>query len=263
MPEKIPLSVAMITKNESENLRDCLKSVAFASQIVVVDSGSTDDTVNVASRFGCDVFIEPWRGFGPQKQSAIDKCRFPWVLVIDADERIPAETASLIKEIVLNPSPPASGYSFRRKNYFQGRWIKRMGWWPDRILRLFLKDLGHMTSSTVHESIVVNRSVEALGVHIEHYPAGQLSKILKKIDQYSTLGAQEAYAKGEKASIWSAAFRAKVTFLQNYFVRLGFLDGVQGFTLAITDAVNKFFKYAKLNELNRGNKSTLVNGPKK
>jgi glycosyltransferase involved in cell wall biosynthesis len=256
MPEKIPLSVALITKNEGENLREFLKSVEFASQIVVVDSGSTDDTVHVASQFGCDVFIEPWRGFGPQKQSAIDKCRFPWVLVLDADERIPAETASVIKIIVLNPSTTAAGYSFPRKNFFQGRWIKQMGWWPDRILRLFRKELGHMTSSTVHESIVVDRPVEALDVHIEHYPAGQLSKILMKIDQYSTLGAQEAYAKGEKTSIWSAVFRAKVTFLQNYFVRFGFLDGVQGFTLAITDAVNKFFKYAKLNELNRQNKST-------
>ena len=178
------------------------------------------------------------------------------MLVLDADERIPAETASVIKKIVLNPSTTVAGYSFLRKNYFQGRWIKQMGWWPDRILRLFRKELGHMTSSTVHESIVVDRPVEALDVHIEHYPASQLSKILMKIDQYSTLGAQEAYAKGEKTSIWSAAFRAKVTFLQNYFVRFGFLDGVQGFTLAITDAVNKFFKYAKLNELNRENKST-------
>ena len=113
-----------------------------------------------------------------------------------------------------------------------------------------------MTPSTVHESIVVDQPVESLDVPIEHYPGGQFSKILMKIDQYSTLGAKEAYEKGRKASIWSAAFRAKMTFLQNYFVKFGFLDGVQGFTLAITDAVNKFFKYAKLNELNRQNKST-------
>ena len=178
------------------------------------------------------------------------------MLVLDADERIPAETASVLKEIVLNPSPTAAGYTFPRKNYFQGRWIKRMGWWPDRILRLFRKDLGRMTPSTVHESVVVDGPVEALDAQIEHYPASQLSKILMKIDQYSTLGAQEAHAKGEKVSLWSAAFRAKVTFLQNYIFRFGFLDGVQGFTLAITDAVNKFFKYAKLNELNRKNPST-------
>ena len=255
MLEKIPLSVAIITKNEGENLGDCLKSVEFAAQVVVVDSGSTDETVQIASQFGCDVFIEPWRGFGPQKQYAIDKCRYSWVLVLDADERIPAETASTIKKIVLNPSITAAGYSFPRKNYFQEHWVKHMGWWPDRILRLFRKELGQMTPSTVHESIVVDQPVESLDVPIEHYPGGQFSKILMKIDQYSTLGAKEAYEKGRKASIWSAAFRAKMTFLQNYFVKFGFLDGVQGFTLAITDAVNKFFKYAKLNELNRQNKS--------
>jgi len=255
MPEKIPLAVAIITKNESHNLPDCLKSVEFAGQVVVVDSGSTDQTVKIAKDYGCDVFIEPWRGFGPQKQSAIDKCRYSWVLVLDADERIPDETASVIKKIVLNPSPVAAGYSFPRKNYFQGHWVKHLGWWPDRIMRLFRKELGQMTPSTVHESVVVAQPVEALDVPIEHYPSGQFSKILMKIDQYSTLGAQEAWAKGRKASIWMAAFRAKMAFLQSYFVKFGFLDGVQGFTLAITDAINKFFKYAKLNELNRQNKS--------
>jgi glycosyltransferase involved in cell wall biosynthesis len=140
MPEKIPLSVAIITKNEGENLRDCLKSVEFAAQIVVVDSGSTDDTVQVASQFGCDVFIEPWRGFGPQKQSAIDKCKFPWLLVLDADERIPAETASVIKKIVLNPLITAAGYSFPRKNPGQSprdycnRWACRSPKCADRTL---------------------------------------------------------------------------------------------------------------------------------
>ncbi len=256
MPEKIPLSVALITKNEGENLREFLKSVEFASQIVVVDSGSTDDTVHVASQFGCDVFIEPWRGFGPQKQSAIDKCRYPWVLVLDADERIPAEKTSVIKNIILNPSNTAAGYSFPRKNYFQGHWIKHMGWWPDRIVRLFRKDLARMTPDRVHESIVVNGPVEPLNVPIEHYTESHFSKILNKINQYSTLGAQEAFEKGHKSSIWSAFFRALLTFIQNYFLRLGFLDGVPALTLAITDSINKFFKYAKLYELHQKGKSS-------
>ena len=255
MDEKIPLSVAIITKNEGRNLRDCLKSVEFAAQIVVVDSGSTDETLQIASQFGCDVFIESWKGFGPQKQSAIDKCRFSWVLVLDADERIPTATASMIKKIVLNPSIPSAGYSFPRKNYFQGHWVKHMGWWPDRILRLFRKELGKMTPCAVHESVILDRPIEALDEPIEHYPESQFSKILIKIDQYSNLGAEEAYKNGKKTSIWSAAFRAKLTFIQNYIVKLGFLDGVQGFTLAITDAINKFFKYAKLNEMNRQDKS--------
>ena len=180
MPKKIPFSVALIMKNEGENLREFLKSVEFASQIVVVDSGSTDDTVHVASQFGCDVFIEPWQGFGPQKQSAIDKCRYPRVLVLDADERIPAEKTSVIKNIILNPSNTAAGYSFPRKNYSQGHWIKHMGWWPDRIVRLFRKDLA--TPDRVHESIVVNGPVEPLNVPIEHYTESHFSKILNKIN---------------------------------------------------------------------------------
>lgn len=188
MTEKIPLSVAIITKNEGENLRECLKSVEFAAQVVVVDSDSTDETVQIASQFGCEVFIESWQGFGPQKQSAIDKCRYPWVLILDADERIPAGKTSVIKNIILNPSNTAAGYSFPRKNYFQGYWIKHMGWWPDRIVRLFRKDLARMTPDRVHESILVNGPVEPLDVPIEHYTESHFSKILDKINQYSTLG---------------------------------------------------------------------------
>jgi len=254
MPEKLPLSVAIITENEADNLPDCLRSVEFAGQVVVVDSGSTDETVKTAVEFGCDVFVEPWQGFGSQKQSAIDKCRYPWVLVLDADERIPAENASVIKNIILNPSNTAAGYSFPRKNYFQGRWIKHMGWWPDRIVRLFRKDLGRMTPDPVHESILVNGPVEPLDVPIEHYTESHLSKILEKINQYSTLGAHEAFKKGHKASIWSAVFRAQLSFIQNYFLRLGFLDGMSGLILAITDSINKFFKYAKLYELHQHKK---------
>ena len=143
--EKIPLSVAIITKNEEENIRACLQSVAFARQIVIVDSGSTDATLKIAAEFGCEIYNEAWRGFGPQKQSAIEKCRQPWILVLDADERIPPETADVIKKIVTDSNVKEAGFSFPRKNYFQGRWIKHAGWWPDRIVRLFRKEAGRMT----------------------------------------------------------------------------------------------------------------------
>jgi glycosyltransferase involved in cell wall biosynthesis len=250
--DKSSLSVAVITQNEAENLPACLESVAFAEQIVVVDSGSTDPTIDIARSFGCEVFLEPWRGgFGAQKQFALDQCRHPWILVLDADERIPPETAIIIKDIVAKKLPGAAGYSFPRKNFFQGRWIKHAGWWPDRIIRLFQKDLGRMTEAIVHEAIHLNGPVNALDVPIEHYTESRLSALLLKIDKYSTLGAQEAFREGKTASIWSAALRAKLTFFQNYILRLGFLDGFQGFTLAITDAVNKFFKYAKLAEMSQ------------
>lgn len=251
MENKIPLSVAIITKNEAENLPDCLRSVAFAGQIVVVDSGSTDDTVDVAKEFECDVYIEPWRGFGPQKQFAIDQCRNPWILLIDADERLPWDTAQAIKNIVLNSLTAAAGFSFPRKNFFQGRWVKHAGWWPDRVVRLFRKNLGRMTEAKVHEALEIDGLVEALVYPIEHFTESRLSRIIQKIDQYSTLGAEEAFKEGRMASLWEAAFRAKLAFLHNYFFRYGFLDGPQGLTLAVTDAVNKFFKYAKLAEMNK------------
>ena len=250
MNEKIPLSVAIITKDEARNLPACLESVRFADQIVVVDSGSTDDTVKIASNFGCDVFVEKWRGFGPQKQFAIDKCKNRWVLVLDADERIPPETAMVVENIVSKGTNNVAGYSFPRNNWFQGRCIKHL-WGGDRIVRLFQKELGRMTSAAVHESVEVSGTVKALEVSIEHFTESDLSRILVKIDQYSTLGAREAFSEGKRATIWSASFRAALAFFQSYFLKFGFLDGAQGLTLSITDSVNKFFKYAKLSELHK------------
>ena len=285
MTDKTPLSVAIITKDEEENLPDCLKSVAFAAQIVIVDSGSRDATLRIARDFGCDVFEEPWRGgFGAQKQFAIDQCRQPWILVLDADERIPEETATVIKRLT-NTDPdgvqargsslPASnssqgggsglglegivsgatvGYSFPRKNFFQGRWIRHAGWWPDRLTRLFRRGQGGMSTAPVHEGVEANGPVAPLNVVIEHYTESDLGKILQKIERYSTLGAEEAYAKGKRATVSGAAFRAGLTFCQDYILRLGLLDGPPGLTLAVTDAVNKFFKYAKLAEMGRKNR---------
>jgi len=251
MDEKIPLSVAIITKNEVANLPGCLESVSFARQIVVVDSGSDDGTPEIARGFGCDVFIEDWKGFGRQKQAAIDRCREPWVLVLDADERIPPETQAAIRGVVSSGGEAAQGYSFPRKNFFQGRWVRHMGWWPDRITRLFRRGMGRMTDVPVHEAVEVDGRVVPLESPIEHFTESRLSEILKKIDRYSTLAAEEAFREGRRSSVWGALARAELTFIQNYVLRLGFLDGSQGLVLSVTDAVNKFFKYAKLSELNR------------
>lgn len=250
MDDKIPLSVALIVKDEEKNLPDCLRSVVFASQIVVVDSDSHDGTIRIASDFGCDVFSEPWRGFGPQKQFAIEQCREAWILVLDADERIPPETARAIRQIA-GSADAADGYSFPRRNYFQGRWIRHAGWWPDRVVRLFRKGRGHISDVAVHEAVVVEGRVDLLEFPIDHYTESRLGPILRKIDRYSTLGAEEAFTKGRSSTLWGAFLRAEMTFLQDYLFRLGCLDGSQGLTLAVTDAINKFFKYAKLNELGR------------
>jgi glycosyltransferase involved in cell wall biosynthesis len=252
--EKVPLAVAIITKNEEENILSCLQSISFAGQIVIVDSGSTDKTLEIAAEFGCEIYSEEWLGFGPQKQLAIEKCRYPWILVLDADERIPPDMADIIKKIVTDSNVKEAGFSFLRKNYFQGRWIKHAGWWPDRIIRLFRKEAGRMTTAIVHESVEVQGTVGALDVPIEHFTESSLSKIIQKIDKYSTLGAEAAFKEGKKSSTGSAFLRAFFTFVQDYFFRLGFFDGMPGLTLAVTDSINKFFKYAKLSELNKMNR---------
>lgn len=253
--EKIPLSVAIITKNEEENIRQCLQSVTFAEQVVIVDSGSTDATLHIAGEFGCEIYSEAWQGFGPQKQMAIDKCRQPWILVLDADERIPPETAAVMKSIIAGSNVKEAGFSFPRKNYFQGRWIKHAGWWPDRIIRMFRKEAGRMSTALVHESVEVQGAIGDLDVPIEHCTESRLSKIIQKIDKYSTLGAETAFKERKKSSTAGAFLRAMLTFLQDYFLRLGMLDGMPGLTLAVTDSINKFFKYAKLSELTRANRS--------
>ena len=257
--EKIPLSVAIITKNEEENIRQCLQCVAFAGQIVIVDSGSTDATLSIARELGCEIYSEAWHGFGPQKQLAIDKCHQPWVLVLDADERIPSNTADIIKKILTDSNIMEAGFSFPRKNYFQGRWIKHAGWWPDRIIRLFRREAGRMTTAIVHESVEVQGAVGALDEVIEHYTESRLEKIIQKIDKYSTLGAEAAFREGKKSSAGGAFLRAFFAFVQDYFFRLGILDGMPGLTLAVTDSVNKFFKYAKLSELTKINSNGINN----
>ena len=226
--EKVPLAVAIITKNEEENIRSCLQSISFAGQIVVVDSGSTDKTLEIAAEFGCETYSEGWRGFGPQKQSAIEKCRHPWILVLDADERISPDMADIIKKIVTDSNVKEAGFSFPRKNYFQGRWIKHAGWWPDRIIRLFRKEAGRMTTAIVHESVEVQGMVGALEAAIEHYTESRLSKIIQKIDKYSTLGAEAAFREGKKSSTGGAFMRAFSLLFRTIFSVWGFLTACPG-----------------------------------
>ncbi|MCL0071477.1 glycosyltransferase family 2 protein [Thermodesulfovibrionales bacterium] len=152
---KVPLSIAVITKNEEERLPDCLRSVSFADEIVVVDSKSTDKTVEIAKEFGCRVFVEDWKGYSSQKNSAIDKCKHDWVLVIDADESIPEETKNEIVRIINATANSADAYSFPRKNFFHGKWIRHSGWWPDRVVRLFkMRSCTPYNSSKTYNCII-------------------------------------------------------------------------------------------------------------
>jgi len=247
--EKLPLSVAIITKNEENRLPDCLASVSFADEVVVVDSGSTDRTVEIARRFGARVHDEPWQGFGRQKQMAIDRCRHDWVLVLDADERVASAARAEIEEVLATGSCVA--YSFPRKNYFCGRWLKHAGWWPDRVVRLFRKESARMSSSLVHESLEVHGPVGKLHNPLIHHANRGLEQTLDKVNHYSSAGAAELFAQGKTASATKALLRAAWTFFHGYILRGGFLDRGEGFIMAVSDFMNVFFKYAKLRELQK------------
>jgi glycosyltransferase involved in cell wall biosynthesis len=242
----LPLSVAIITFNEEDRLPDCLRSSSFADDIVVVDSGSADATVEIAKAAGCRVFVEEWKGFGLQKQSAVDKCSNDWVLVLDSDERIPPETRDEIARVLKDPA--ADGYSFPRKNIFNGKWIRSCGWWPDYVVRLFRKERGELSRSPVHEKIVVKGPVVCLKTPIEHHPIRNMAHIMAKMDGYSTLGAETLFERGASASVLKAVSRGSFAFLKMYFLKRGVLDGAEGLALSFSHGATVLFKYLKLRE---------------
>lgn len=246
MLPKLPLSVAIIANNEEDRLPACLESVQFADEIIVVDSGSTDGTMAIAEAAGCRVFAEEWKGFGRQKQSAVDKCRHDWVLVLDADERVPAETRQVIAGLLA--SPDADGYSFPRRNFYHGKWVRHGGWWPDRVVRLFRKDRGAVDDVVVHEAIHVTGEVKALDVPLEHHPIRDLQDVLTKINRYSSLGAERLYAAGRRASLPTAFIKGGAAFVKSLILQRGFLDGSAGWIIAFSHAVNTCYKYLKLRE---------------
>lgn len=245
---RLSLSVAIITKNEEEKLPRCLKSVSFADEIVVVDSGSSDRTVEIAKGFGCRVFVEDWKGYGPQKNSAVLKCSHKWVLLLDADERVPDETMKAIETALENRG--AAAYSFRRKNFFHGKWVKHSGNWPDRNIRLVDKDKGSFRGM-IHERWATDGLVKELDDCILHYGFSNYSDLLKTMNRYSTMTAEEQFSSGRKTGPLSAVSHGASMFLRNYLFKGALLGGLDGLVIAMTKAGGSFFKYAKLLELQR------------
>lgn len=255
---KVPLSVAIITRDEEERLPDCLRSVSFADDIVVVDSGSTDATVDIARELGCRVFVEGWKGYGPQKQSAVDKCRHDWVLMLDADERIPAETRDAIIETLKNPA--ADAYSFPRKNFLRGKWIRHSDWWPDRVVRLFRKEAGRF-HNLMHETWATNGILDnTINDPIEHFSFSGYSDMLVKMNCYSSAIAEELYRANRKTNALAPVLHGVGMFLKAFLLKRGFLDGFDGMVIALTKAGGAYFKYAKLLEMQRH--GGLIHGKK-
>jgi glycosyltransferase involved in cell wall biosynthesis len=261
------LSVAIITLNEAENLLRTLASVRFADEIVVVDSGSTDRTVEIARSFGAKVFSEGWKGFALQKNSAIDKCTGTWVLSLDADEELTEELQAEIRamlEVDAEIKPQVNGYRLRLRHVFLGRWMRYGGYYPDLKLRLFRRvtNLGvaQFTDRPVHESVTVAGRVETMKEDFLHHGYPNLEIYLEHMNRYSTLGAQIVAAKGKvsrswPAFLWNVALVPKLTFVWNYIFRLGFLDGREGLLLHLYHSAYVSWKYAKAWKIGRSGNS--------
>jgi glycosyltransferase involved in cell wall biosynthesis len=279
------LSVVIITHNEEANIARTLESVQplvadGKGEIIVVDSGSTDRTVEIAKSYGAKVFVEDWKGFAAQKNSAIDKADGDWILSLDADEQAERDLVTLIahaiqpdrrhpkQELWEEMVPGArearisraetSGYWMQRRNMFLGRWMRYGGSWPDPKLRLFRKGTARFENRRVHEDVVFDGKAGRINAALIHHSYPALSDYIDHMNRYSSLGAEMVVAKGRvRFSFAHILLRPLFTFIYNYFVRLGFLDGREGLLLHLYHAVYVSWKYAKAWELSRlSNRST-------
>jgi len=238
------LSVVIITLNEAHNIRRCIESVTFADEIVVVDSGSTDNTVEIAKGYTNSVYHQDWLGFGPQKNQAISKATHEWVLVIDADEVVGDKLAQSIKSAIhINQHNIA--FSIQRQSFFCGRLIKYGDWRDDWVLRLFRPSEAKFSAALIHESLVCSGKVKKLSGMLTHYTQASLSASLTKMNAYSDLNAKCLLAKNKSPGICTALMHYWWTFLRGYVFKCGFLDGRHGFLLAQLSALGSYMKYVK------------------
>lgn len=247
----LPLSVIVITFNEAANIVDCLASVGFAAQVIVLDNGSTDGTVALARQAGAEVHLtNDWPGFGEQKNRALALANQPWVLALDADERVPPLLAEEIKAHVIANRPLAA--DLPRMTQFCGQWIRHCGWSPDYVTRLWPRGQGQFSNDQVHERLVTqNIKLVRFKQPLEHYSYPSPAHYWDKLSRYSQAWAMERYTQGKDTSISRAAASGCVAFFRSYVLRLGFLDGSLGFAVCVMQAQNAFGKYFTLYGLNR------------
>lgn len=239
------LSVTVITKNEAHNIEDCLRSVAFADELLVLDSGSSDDTLQKALSMGAVVHTNAdWQGFGAQKNRALALTSSDWVLSLDADERVPPQLQAEIQAAL--GAPDFDVYSFPRLSSYCGQNIFHSGWHPDRVTRLFRRDSARFSNDRVHEKILTTQKIGQLKTALLHESFTSLETVLDKVNRYSSAGAQALFDKGRDASLGKALGHGLWAFIRTYFLRLGFLDGRMGLVLAISNAEGTYYRYLKL-----------------
>ncbi len=245
------LSVIIITKNEEANIRACLESVTWADEIVVVDSGSSDGTLDICRKVGAKVYIHDWQGFGVQKNHALSHASHDWVFSIDADERVTKELRASIENAVTQLEGEFVAYKISRLSSYCGRYMKHSGWYPDHIVRLFKRNKARFSDDLVHERLIVEGKIGLVDGELLHHPFNTFEAVLRKVDQYSSAGANMMHQRGKNSSLVGAIIRGLWSFLRTYIFRAGFLDGREGFMLAVSNAEGTYYRYLKLMLLNK------------
>ena len=242
------LSVIIIAKNEAANIRACIDTVSWADEIIVVDSGSADDTVSIASELGAQVYVHAdWPGFGQQKNRALGYATGVWVFSIDADERVSPELHSETEQAMRDAD--ADGYYCPRLSQFCGKFIHHSGWYPDYVLRLFRRGAGRFSDSLVHESVLLTGKTAKLKNPLLHYSYLSAVDVERKVEHYSTAAAQQMFESGKCSNKFDAALRGGWAFVRTYLLRLGVLDGTAGWNIARMNGRTTYLKYHKLTAL--------------
>jgi glycosyltransferase involved in cell wall biosynthesis len=248
-----PISATLITYNEEVNIEDALRSLSWAEELIVVDSGSTDATVEICRRYTDRIFMRAWTGFVDQKNHAVERATHDWIFSLDADERIGPELEREI-ELLRREGFQHPGYRIPRIAFFMGSWIRHGDWYPDYQLRLFDRRRGRWQGKRVHESVRVEGNPGILKGNILHFTYRTLSDYLRRLETYSTLASQDYLQQGRIASIPKILGNPPAAFLKGYLLKRGFLDGAPGLMVAIMGAISVYFKYAKLYELQHAGK---------
>jgi glycosyltransferase involved in cell wall biosynthesis len=247
------ISLVVITRNAEEHIADCLNSVPFAVDKVVLDNGSTDKTLEIAQRCGARIFQEEWRGFGPQKRRATELAKTDWVLSLDADEALSEGAQAELKEMLATlEQTEHDAFKFPRLSFHMGQWIHHGGWYPDWQIRLYDRRRANWTSAQLHEKIDC-KNPGRMQAPILHWVFKDLADQVRTNNRYSTLGAEDLEKKGEAFSLFNLLTRPLVKFFETYFFKKGFLDGVPGFVIAVGAGYSVFLKWAKLWEIERLN----------
>lgn len=240
------ISAIIITKNEELNIWECLNSLKWVDEIVVVDAGSTDKTIDIAKEFTKKIFIRQWDGYGAAKNFALEKCTSDWIFWIDADERATPELQNEIQIFINSNNQDYCALSMPRRANFLGKWINHCGWYPGRIIRIFRRSKGYFTDNKVHERLEVKGKIFRLKSDLLHYTDPTLEHYLNKLNKYTSLAAEDLVESKKKFSIIKMLVNPVWTFIRMYFIKLGFLDGVPGLILSFQSSYYVFTKYAKM-----------------